>query len=221
MPANFDFPDPAERGGGSDHVQLWVPKGLNPQDTNSWNLATVGRLKPNVSQADAQREITDLYGGFVHDYGSRLGEGGLGDRVTTVMMPLQQRIVGDVRTPLLLLLGAIGLVLLIACANLANLLLARAVSRRRELALRHCLGASATGIARQVLIESMLLAFAGAFVGLLFAMWSVAGLRSLASARIPHLESVRIDPRSSCLPPASGWRRQCYVVWSPRCAARA
>jgi putative ABC transport system permease protein len=193
MPADFDFPDPAERN--SDHVQLWVPKGLDPQDTNSWNLSTVGRLKPNVSPAEAQREIAGLYEGFARDYGSQLGEGALGNGVITVLMPLQQRIVGDVRAPLLLLLGAIGLVLLIACANLANLLLARAVSQRRELALRHCLGASTTRLARQALIESSLLACAGALAGLLFATWVLAGLRALAATRIPHLELVRIDAR--------------------------
>jgi putative ABC transport system permease protein len=191
MPADFDFPDPAERN--SDHIELWVPKGLNPQDTNSWNLSTVGRLKPNVPPVDAQREIAGLYEGFAHDYGAQLGEGALGNGVITVLMPLQQRIVGDVRTPLLLLLGAIGLVLLIACANLANLLLASAVSRRRELALRHCLGASTTRIARQALIESSMLAFAGALVGLLFATWVLAGLRGLALTRVPHLELVSID----------------------------
>jgi putative ABC transport system permease protein len=190
MPPDFDFPDPAERN--SNHIQLWTPKGLDPQNVNSWNLSTVGRLKPKVTPADAQQEISDLYVGFVKDYGTRLGEGALGDRVLTVLMPLQQRIVGDVRTPLLLLLGAVALVLLIACANLANLLLARAVSRRRELALRHCLGATAWRIARSSLIESSLLACAGTVVGLLVAIWVVAGLRRL-TARIPHIDSARID----------------------------
>jgi putative ABC transport system permease protein len=191
MPADFDFPDPAERH--SDHVQLWVPKGLDPQNTNSWNLSTVGRLKPNVSPVDAQREIAGLYEGFARDYGAQLGEGALGKGVITVLIPLQQRIVGDVRMPLLVLLGAIGLVLLIACANLANLLLARAVSRRRELALRHCLGASTNRIARQALIESSLLAFGGASVGLLFATWVLALLRIVAFTQIPHIELVHID----------------------------
>src|SRR5215471_2877638 len=192
MPADFDFPDPAERD-NSAHVQLWAPEGLDPQDTDSWNLSPVGRLKSNLSRGDAQRELTALYEGFAREYGARLGQGALGDRVLTVLMPLQQKIVGEVRTPLLVLLGAVSLVLLIACANLANLLLARAVSRRREIALRRCLGASVTRIARFALIESSLLAFSGTVLGLLTATWSLAGLRSLNSARIPHIESVRID----------------------------
>jgi putative ABC transport system permease protein len=192
MPADFDFPDPAERD-NSAHVQLWAPKGLDPQDTNSWNLSTVGRLKPNVSRDDAQRELSGLYEGFARDYGAQLGQGALGDRVLTVLMPLQQKIVGEVRTPLLLLLGAVCLVLLIACANIANLLLARAVSRQRDLALRHCLGASVVRIGRSALIESSLLAISGTVVGLLVASWALSGLRSVDSAYIPHIASVRID----------------------------
>ena len=192
MPADFDFPDPAERD-NSAHVQLWAPKGLDPQDTDSWNLSPVGRLKPNLSPADAQKELSALYAGFAGEYGARLGQGALGDRVLTVLMPLQKKIVGEVRAPLLVLLGAVSLVLLIACANLANLLLARAVSRRRELALQHCLGASVVRIGRAALIESSILACSGTVVGLLIATWALAGMRSMDSTRIPHIESVRID----------------------------
>ena len=192
MPADFDFPDPAERN-NSGHVQLWEPKGLDPQDTNSWNLSTVARLKPVLSPDDAKRELAGLYEGFARDYGARLGEGALGDRVLTVLMPLQQEIIGEVRTPMLLLLGAVGLVLLIACANIANLLLARAISRRRELALRLCLGASVSRIGRSALIESSLLAFAGTVLGLLVASWALAGLRSFDGSYVPHVDSVRID----------------------------
>lgn len=191
MPPDFDFPDPAERN--SQHMQFWMPLGLDPQDTDSWNLSTVGRLKPGATAATARSEIAGLYEDFERDFAPRLGAGDLGSRVITVLVPLQERIVGQVRIPLMLLLGAIVLVLLIACANLANLLLARAVSRRRELALRHCLGASSFLIARQAVMESMLLAFVGAGAGLLFASWSVAGLRSLTSLPIPHIEAVRID----------------------------
>ncbi|PWT91363.1 MAG: hypothetical protein C5B55_08230 [Blastocatellia bacterium] len=191
MPAGFDFPDPAERE--SDHIQVWVPKGLNPQDTDSWNLSAVGRLKTGMSPDDAQKEITSLYETFAKEYDARLGNGALGPGTTTVLMPLQQHIVGNVRKPLLLLLGSIALVLLIACANLTNLLLARAASRTRELAIRQCLGASARRIFQQSLTESLLLSSVGAVLGLLVAVWTIAGLKRLASSQIPHIESVRID----------------------------
>jgi putative ABC transport system permease protein len=193
MPADFDFPDPAERPSSSGHVQLWVPKGLNPQDTMSWNLSVVGRLRPGATADDAQREITGLYQAFAAEFDPR--KAAASSTVTTVLLPLHRHIVGEVRRPLLILLGAIALVLLIACANLTNLLLARAASRTRELAVRQCLGASAMRIARQTLTESLLLSFVGAVVGILLASWLVTGLKTLVSSQIPHVESVRIDSK--------------------------
>jgi len=193
MPADFDFPDPAERANNSGHMQLWVPKGLDPQDAGSWNLLAVGRLKPGATSGDAEKEISALYAAFATDYGKQPGEGALGSSVTTIMLPLQRHIVGEVRRPLLVLLGAIGLVLLIACANLTNLLLARASARTREMAVRQCLGASAMRIARQTLTESLLLSFSGTIIGVLMAVWIVTGLKSLVSSQIPHVQSARID----------------------------
>ena len=193
MPADFDFPDPAERPNSSGHMQLWVPKGLDPQNANSYNLVGVGRLQPGATPADAEKEITALYAAFTADYGRRLGEGAPGPAVSTVLLSLQQHIVGEVRRPLLVLLGAIALVLLIACANLTNLLLARASARTREIAVRQCLGASATRIARQTLTESLLLSFCGSVVGILLAVWIVTALKSFASAQVPHVEHARVD----------------------------
>ncbi|HEU5131363.1 MAG TPA: ABC transporter permease [Pyrinomonadaceae bacterium] len=181
MPADFDFPDPAERANSAGHMQLWVPKGLDPQDATSWNLLAVGRLNPGATQSDAEKEMTALFEAFTKDYGKQLGEGALGSTVTTIMLPLQQHIVGEVRRPLLVLLGAIALVLLIACANLTNLLLARASARTREIAVRQCLGASATRIARQMLTESLLLSFNGTILGVLMAVWLVTELKSFVS----------------------------------------
>jgi putative ABC transport system permease protein len=193
MPADFDFPDPAERPNISGHVQLWVPKGLDPTDTNSWNLFPVGRLRPDATAESAQKEISTLYQGFTAEYGRQLGAGALGPNVTTVLLPLQRHIVGDVQRPLLILMGAIGLVLLIACANLTNLLLAHASSRTRELALRQCLGASALRVIRETITQSLLLSFLGTIVGIVIAIWTVSALKTFASSRIPHLESVGID----------------------------
>jgi putative ABC transport system permease protein len=189
MPPGFDFPHPAERASMSDHMQLWVPEGLNPQDTSHYNLLAVGRLKPGVALADAKREITALLPDFARQFNKTFSAD-----TTTVMTPLERRIVGEVRTPLLVLVGAVASVLLIACANLANLLLARAASRNRELAVRQCLGASGLRIARQLLTESLMLAGAGAVGGLLLAAWSVDALKSVAAANIPRLESAKLDP---------------------------
>jgi predicted permease len=193
MPADFDFPDPAERPANSGHVQVWVPKGLNPQDTSSWNLLPVGRLRPGSTPDDAQKEITALYQAFTGEYGVRPGTSDLGSTETTILLPLQRHIVGEVRRPLLVLLGAIALVLLIACANLTNLLLARAAARTRELAVRQCLGASAFRIAKQTLTESLLLSFFGTALGVLIAVWIVTALKRMVASQIPHVELVRVD----------------------------
>ena len=191
MPADFNLPDPAERPGSSGPAQLWVPKGLDPQNANSWNLSPVGRLKPGITASDAQQEIAALYQSFSKERGVRLGEQDSG--VTTVLLPLQRHIVGEVRRPLLVLLGAIGLVLLIACANLTNLLLARAAARTRELAMRQALGASALRLARQTLTESLLLSFLGTVIGVLIALWIVTALKRMVASQIPHMESAGID----------------------------
>jgi putative ABC transport system permease protein len=193
MPADFDFPNRAERESSSGPAQLWVPKGLDPQDASSWNLLAVGRLQPGATPGDAEKEITALYAAWTTENGRQLGDGGIGSTTSTVMMPLQQHIVGEVRRPLLVLLGAIALVLLIACANLTNLLLARASARRREIAVRQCLGASATTIARQTLTESLLLSFCGSVAGVLLAVWIVTALKSFVSTQIPNIENARVD----------------------------
>jgi putative ABC transport system permease protein len=188
MPPGFDFPHPAERAEMLDHVQLWVPERLNPQDTSHNNLLAVGRLKPGGAIADAEREITALLPDFAKQFNKTFSAD-----TTTMMIPLGRRIVGEARTPLLVLLGAVASVLLIACANLANLLLAKAASRSRELAVRQCMGASGLRIARQLLTESLMLAGAGAVGGLLLAAWSIDALKS-AAANIPRLESAKLDP---------------------------
>jgi len=193
MPADFDFPNRAERESSSGPAQLWVPKGLDPQDATSWNLLAVGRLQPGATPGDAEKEISALYAAWTIENGRQLGDGAIGSTTSTVMMPLQQHIVGEVRRPLLVLLGAIALVLLIACANLTNLLLARASARRREIAVRQCLGASATTIARQTLTESLLLSFCGSVAGVLLAIWIVTALKSFASSQIPNVENARVD----------------------------
>jgi len=191
MPPGFDFPNQAERG-LPDHIQFWVPLELDPQNHDNWNYSAIGRLRPGLTTTDAERELMALWGEYEKQR-YPTGGGSLGPGATTVVMPLSQRIVRGVRTPLLILLGAVGLVLLIACANIANLLLARATARSREIAVRCCLGASARRIARQLLTESLLLALMGAGGGMLLAAWGVDALKRSSLAQVPRLELIRLD----------------------------
>src|SRR5262249_9901506 len=113
--------------------------------------------------------------------------------VTATVVPLEDYLFHDTRLALLMLLGAVGLVLLIACANVANLFLARATARQKEFAIRASLGAGKARLLRQLLTESLLLALAGGALGLVIAMWSIGPLLHFAPANIPRLEDTRID----------------------------
>ncbi|HEX5732485.1 MAG TPA: ABC transporter permease [Blastocatellia bacterium] len=180
MPPGFNFPENAD---------LWVPVGLSPQDFSLYYIQPIARLKPGVSLKDAEREMAAL----IEEFGRLQNWPHDEEWPRPQVVPLVQSIVGEVRTPLLILLGAAGLVLLIACANIANLLLARAGSRTREIAIRCCLGASPSRIAMQMLTESLLLAFAGATGGLLLAFWCVEWLKRISPEEIPRIEQVQID----------------------------
>ncbi len=183
MPADFDMPI---------GTQIWVPLSLDPTDFNCWCYEMVGRMKPGVSAADVRREIeriTDDFGLRRRDVFPDARRGG----ARFVAMPLAERIVGSMRRPLLVLLGAVGCVLLIVCANIANLLLARTAGRSRELAVRCCLGASRARIAAQLLTESVLLSLIGGAVGSLLALWGVQALRRLPVALFPRIDAVGVD----------------------------
>ena len=184
MPPGFDFPEGAE---------VWVPLVLNAEGLDNWYLSTVGRLKPGIRVQDAQREMAGLTDEFMLRQPARFPDAKRGS-ARMVAKPLRDEVVGEARTPLLILLGAVALVLLIASANIANLLLARAAARSREMAVRCCIGASPRRIAAQLLTESLLLAGAGAAAGLLLAFWGVRLLRGLSESRIPRLDQVRLDP---------------------------
>lgn len=188
MAPGFDFPHPAERS-DFPRIELWVPLGLDPHNVSYWNYSVVGRLTRGVTIADAQREIAALSDDFFREHNFPTSDIG----TIAVVVPLTQKITGAVRTQLLMLLGAVGFVLLIACSNIANLLLVRATSRSREMAIRNCLGASRRRIIGQLLIESLLLSLIGAAGGLLLAAWGVEGIKSWSAANIPRLDQVRFD----------------------------
>jgi putative ABC transport system permease protein len=149
----------------------------------------IGRLAPRVTPASAAAELLSI---FKHESSTILRPTAVA-KLELRATPLQDRLIGDVRKRLWLVAGAVGLVLLVGCANVANLLLARASTRQRELALRRALGAPAGRIARLVLTESLLLSLLGSVVGLGFAYLSSGAARMLLANRIPHVETITID----------------------------
>lgn len=177
-------------------VDFWIP---NQFDLNSHemvvNYTVVARLRPGVTPTQANAQLRLAADQFRRIHGEHSLPPGAGFGV----VPLQQFMVGDMRFPLLVLLGAVGFVLLIACANVANLLLARASARRRELATRAAIGAGRGQIIRQLLTESLVLALTGGFLGLVIGFFGVRLLLRVNPGNIPRISangpSISLDPR--------------------------
>jgi predicted permease len=182
LPAGFSFP-PA--------VDLWLPADLDGENKSrtSHNYYAVGRLRDGVTVEQANGDISAI-ARRIHATSSEQGDYLLKDGI---VLPLQDSITGKTRPALLILLGAVGFLLLVACANVANLLLAQASVRERELAIRSALGAARGRLIRQFLTEAFLLSLVGGGLGVLGALGGVGGLVSLAPANLPRLDSVSIS----------------------------
>jgi len=182
MPASFT-------PGLVTNAALWRPLRLNPANPsrNSAVFRTIGRLKRGVTLPQARAALAML----AKRLEAAHPESDTGNAINPV--PLQEQRVGTLRPALFVLLGAVGFVLVIACVNIANLLLSRASGRLREMAVRRALGADRMRIIRQLLTESILLAIAGGALGVLLGVWGVAGLKSMAPAGTPRIDEVGID----------------------------
>ncbi len=183
MPAEFEFPKGAD---------AWMPlsavSGRWAVENRVGWLQAVGRLKPAVTRERAQAELDTIIAQVAADHPETSAGG-----QRSVITPLAAHLFGDARLALYLLLAATALLLLIACANIANLLLTRATSRRKEIALRAALGASRSRVVRQLMTESLVLAIAGSGLGILLAYWLIELLSGLVPTDIPRIEAVEIN----------------------------
>jgi predicted permease len=189
-PANFQYPDKTD---------VWVPpyklapalsERMEPTQVRGYGmLATVALLRPGVSVAQAASEMETITTRLRQQYPET------NNRRFNRVVSLHQHLVGETGAMLLLLFGAVGFVLLIACANVANLLLASAAARQKEMAIRAALGASRSRVIRQLLTESLLLAFVGGAIGLLLALWGVALMTKFLPTDFPRLGEISLDWR--------------------------
>ncbi|HXT41232.1 MAG TPA: ABC transporter permease [Candidatus Angelobacter sp.] len=193
LPARFQYPE---------QFQLWTPLALGETGgtfvaygEGMMLLKAIARLKPGVTLQQAQTELQTIARRSQSrgPTATRGGEGDGGGEGVLTLIGLHEQVVGDVKGMLLVLLGAVALVLLIACANVANLLLTRAAARQREMAVRAALGAGRLRVARQLLTESVLLSMAGGGLGLLMAFWGVRAFGQWSGASLPVMHAIGID----------------------------
>jgi putative ABC transport system permease protein len=191
MPRNFEFP---LNSGQLNRTELWVPLSFTPQELTTgaaanWSYGMVGRLKPGISpsqaQSDAQRVAQDIMRNFPAEIASL--------RISSVVRPLQEETVEQSRPLLKTLFLAVAVVLLIACANLAGLMLVRAIRKQREIAVRLALGANTAALLRQTLVESLVLSVSGGLVGLSLAALALRIGKSLLPESLPRISEIALN----------------------------
>lgn len=194
LPRSFALPrEVLPTLGGAEQADVLVPLVFAPdaadnRDHEDYNI--IGKLKRGVSLAQARAEMDTITAKLRHDHPDVYpANGGL----TFGIVPLLEQVVGDTRHPLMVLLGAAGFVLLIACANLANLLLSRAVARQQEIAVRTALGAGRGRVVRQLITESTLLAVCGGAIGTVLATLAIAGFRWMRPVNVPRVQDIPLE----------------------------
>ncbi|HEU4833300.1 MAG TPA: ABC transporter permease, partial [Pyrinomonadaceae bacterium] len=197
MPPQFQFPHPSVMSG--EPADVWVPLSYAPDQVASrrgpYFLNVLARLKEGVTLEQSRAQMNTLAQRFERELKGYRGPNGEDGGWQITVTPLQEEIVGGSRRALLVLLFSVGLLLLIACANVANLLLMRSTKRHKELAIRAALGASRWMITRQLLIEGLVLATLAAIPGLVFVNWGIDLLVALGPSIVPRAQEVNIDAR--------------------------
>ncbi|HEX6717954.1 MAG TPA: ABC transporter permease [Pyrinomonadaceae bacterium] len=197
MPRGFQFPHPSFVSG--EPTDVWVPLAYTQEQVATrrgpYFLNVLARLKPGVTLEQARSHMNALGQRFERELSGYRGPNGEDGGWQITVTPLQEEVVGGSRRALLVLLFAVGLLLLIACANVANLLLMRSAKRHRELAIRVALGASRWKMIRQLLVEGLVLATLAAALGLLFVNWGIELLVALGPSIVPRAQEVSIDTR--------------------------
>jgi putative ABC transport system permease protein len=183
MPAGFAFPQDAE---------VWIPRELFPQETSrsAHNWRVVARLRPGITTEQAYAEVSAIGKQLRQEYGKDM------DAVNFTVIPQQEYMVGNVRGALMMILVAVGFLLVVACANVANLLLAQVTARQREFAVRSALGATRLRLAQQFITENLLLALTAGALGVLISFWGVDLLTGLNQQSLPRIREIGVNARA-------------------------